>query len=170
MHSGVSTRAVSSLWLVALLAAATLAAVWYAQLGLGYLPCKLCYQERLPYYVGLPLALAAVVVAGIGWGRATFRTLAVTVAVAFAIGIALGVYHAGVEWRWWLGPADCGAAGNAMPAQASDLLGALKTVRVVSCTEAAARFLGLSFAGWNAVLCAVLLLLSIRAIFDAEKV
>jgi disulfide bond formation protein DsbB len=32
-----------------------------------------------------------------------------------------------------------------------DFLKQLKTTRVVSCTEAAGRFLGLSMAGWNAL-------------------
>jgi disulfide bond formation protein DsbB len=33
-----------------------------------------------------------------------------------------------------------------------DFLNQLQTTRVVSCTEAAWRFLGLSLAGWNAVI------------------
>ena len=45
------------------------------------------------------------------------------------------------------------APGEAPPAPAGmgDFLKQLETARIVSCTEAAGRFLGLSMAGWNAV-------------------
>ena len=29
----------------------------------GYIPCKLCYEQRIPYYVGAPLMLLAVLAA-----------------------------------------------------------------------------------------------------------
>ena len=65
-------------------------------------------------------------------------------------GAYLGIYHAGAEWGWWLGPADCGGNAPAV-ADVDDLLGQLDNIRVVSCTAASWRLLGLSFAGWNAV-------------------
>ena len=43
---------------------------------------------------------------------------------------------------------DGGGSGTA-PGAVGDFLNSLNTVRVVSCTEAAWRFLGLSLAGWN---------------------
>ena len=77
--------------------------------------------------------------------------------VVFAVGVYLGINHAGVEWGWWPGPSDCGATGAATGIKSTqDLLNQLNGIRIVSCTEAAWRFLGLSFAGWNAVMSTIL--------------
>lgn len=115
----------------------------------GYLPCALCLQQRWPYYVGAPLALATLALAGRpGLARAGLALLA----LVFLVSAGLGVYHSGVEWGFWLGPADCGGGTPAAaPGQVGDFLRQLERTRVVSCTEAAWRFLGLSMAGWNAL-------------------
>ena len=55
------------------------------------------------------------------------------------------------------------AVAAAAPASAANMLQALQSTRVVSCTEASWRMLGLSFAGWNAVASAGLALLALLA-------
>ncbi|TYC53719.1 disulfide bond formation protein B, partial [Rhodobacterales bacterium] len=54
-------------------------------------------------------------------------------------------------------------SASSMPTAAAGMLDALKSVRVVSCTEASWRMLGLSFAGWNAVASAGLAVLALLA-------
>lgn len=127
---------------------AAIAAAWGFQLIGGYVPCKLCYQERIPYYVGLPLLLAALVLAGRSPRAA--RLLAFAGGLAFLVGFGMGGYHAGAEWGFWPGPNDCGG-GVGPVTNAGDLLSQMQSTRLVSCTEASWRMLGLSFAGWNAV-------------------
>jgi disulfide bond formation protein DsbB len=63
----------------------------------------------------------------------------------------LAAFHAGVEWKWWPGPAAC--AGGAT-AGASDIVAMLKggKVKTPSCDVAAWVFLCLSMAGWNALI------------------
>jgi disulfide bond formation protein DsbB len=151
------------------LAVATIAAAWGFELVGGYVPCALCLTERIPYYVGIPVALAALAAAFVGGPGWLKRLLLVAVAVVFAYGAYLGVYHAGAEWGFWPGPADC-AAGSAPPAtSAADILAQIEGMRVVSCTEASWRFpagWGLSFAGWNA---AVSILLVAVALWGATR-
>ena len=66
---------------------------------------------------------------------------------------ALGAYHAGLEWGFWAGPQECrGALSRA--ASVGDLLAQLQSTKVVRCDAAALRLLGLSLAGWNAVVSA----------------
>lgn len=135
--------------------AATIAAAWAFQLIGGYVPCALCLEQRAPYYAGVPIAFLALVVAFVGAQAWLIRLLLVVVAAVFAYGAFLGVYHAGAEWGFWPGPADC-AAGAAPPADSAEgLLSQIQEMRIVSCTEASWRFpaagWGLSFAGWNAV-------------------
>ena len=125
-------------------------ALAFEHLG-GYIPCALCLQQRIPYYAGVPVALLA---AGAAWlgrrGLAMMLLLAVVVLMAY--GAYLGAFHSGVEWGWWPGPADCGTtAAGAGSLATDDLLGALDSVRPPSCDEAAGRFAGLSFAGWQTI-------------------
>lgn len=139
---------------------AVIGAAWGFQLIGGYVPCKLCLEQRVPYYAGLPLTALALILMT---RKRTVLAMLVLLAVAavFAYGSGLGIYQAGAEWQFWEGPSDCGG-GTATPASAANMLQALQTTRVVSCTEASWRMLGLSFAGWNAVasgglaLCALL--------------
>ncbi|WP_349358446.1 disulfide bond formation protein B [Stappia sp.] len=162
-------RSVPGAALILLLAGglATIATAWGFELIGGFVPCKLCLEQRVPYYAGLPLA--AVALALVWTGRAPgLRTLVLLlVAGIFAYGAGLGIYQSGAEWGFWDGPADCGG-GAAGPQSALGMLEALKTTRVVSCTEASWRMLGLSFAGWNAVASAGLAALALVALWTSR--
>lgn len=146
------TKTNAARWVVVLLLAGGLAVIgtaWGFQLIGGYVPCKLCLEQRVPYYVGLPLAALAMIFSLNGRNGLAALVLVLTAAV-FVYGSGLGIYQAGAEWDFWLGPTDCGG-GGAIPSSAGGILSGLKTTRVVSCTEASWRMLGLSFAGWNAL-------------------
>lgn len=138
--------------ILTVISAATIAAAWGFELIGGFVPCALCLQERIPYYLGVPIALVALIVAyidGPGWLK---RLLLAAVAAVFIYSTYLGIYHAGAEWSFWPGPTDC-APGAAHPTtSAADILSQIDSIRIVSCSEASWRFpagWGLSFAGWN---------------------
>jgi disulfide bond formation protein DsbB len=70
---------------------------------------------------------------------------------ALAVTVALGVFHAGVEYRWWPGPQACTGAiprGLSVEQLRKYLLGA----KMIRCDEAAWTMWGISMAGWNAIL------------------
>jgi len=138
---------------------AVIATAWGFELIGGYDPCELCLEQRVPYYVGLPLTALAFILVAMGRNGAAALVLLLTAAV-FAYGSGLGVYQAGAEWNFWTGPTDCGG-GSGPPASAASMLESLGGYRIVSCTEASLRILGLSFAGWNAVASAGLALLAL---------
>jgi disulfide bond formation protein DsbB len=83
------------------------------------------------------------------------------VMLAMLLNAGLGVYHSGVEWQWWAGPDACSTGGGL-----SGGLPDLTKARVINCSEAQWRFLGLSFAGWNVV---VSLLLAGLALAGARR-
>ncbi len=143
---------------VFILGLATILGAWGFQIVGGYVPCKLCLEERWPYYIGVPLALVALIAQRMGAPAWVARVALGLAAIAFVYGAYLGTYHAGAEWAWWPGPTDCG--GGSTGASGVDLLNQLKNIHVVSCTDASFRFppvnWGLSFAGWNAAISAVL--------------
>jgi disulfide bond formation protein DsbB len=145
MRLGITVR--QAALAIALVAAATIGGALVFQHVWGYQPCKLCLEQRNPYYVAIPLALVAAVVPG-RWARAGLWLLA----LVFIVSAGFGVYHSGVEWGFWAGPSDCGGGSGASAGNVGDFLSQLQTTRVVSCTEAAWRFLGLSLAGWNVVI------------------
>ncbi|MCX5494370.1 disulfide bond formation protein B [Kaistia dalseonensis] len=144
-----------------LLALAAILGAWSFQIFGGYAPCKLCLEQRVPYYVGLPILLIGLVLLRRG-AQLPARALLVVAGLIFVVGLGLGIYHAGVEWHFWLGPADCGG-GVATTGNAGDLLSQIGKTKVVSCTDAALRVLGLSFAGWNALVSAIVAALLLSA-------
>ncbi|MFG1295766.1 disulfide bond formation protein B [Xanthobacter variabilis] len=145
--------------LVALGSGAALAAAWFFQLVVGLAPCPLCLDQRIPYYMALPLGLVTLAVLAAGKLR-TGRVLLALLAVMMLGNFALAVFHAGVEWRFWAGPTSCTGAPVMVT---GDILSAIKGANVPRCDEAAWRLFGLSMAGWNAIVTAALALIAGRA-------
>jgi len=141
--------------IIAALGAATIAGAWFFQYVIGLVPCPLCYEQRTPYYVAIPLALFLGLLALDPRRTKLARILLLAVAAIFAYGAALGVYHSGIEWKWWPGPATCSSAGLA---GGGSLLSQMQGTRVVPCDEVQWRFLGLSLAGYNALIAGALAL------------
>lgn len=153
----ISSRTITSLIFLGC-TATILAALGFQYLG-GLKPCELCLLERLPYYAGVPLSLAAVVTAReANFGYLPIIILSLCVLV-FATGAGLGLYHVGVEQHWWPGPGAC-TGTFIFPSDASDLSAALSKATVVRCDVPAWTFLGISMAGYNMIISAVLARLS----------
>ncbi len=127
----------------------TIIGAWLFQFA-GYMPCDLCLKQRWAYYAIVPLTLLLAVFKP-GWIRA-----GLWVVFLILIGsMVFGIYHSGVEWKWWAGPGTCGM-GN-LSEGLPDL-----TKPVVKCDEAAVRILGLSLAGWNAVISVVMAFVALK--------
>ena len=134
---------------IALVAFATIAGAWIFEAA-GYLPCELCLKQRWAYYGGVPLACLTTLAAWRG-PRWLAGAGLILLALLFLGSAVFGAYHAGVEWGFWQGPTDC--TGNLSKASSmDDFMRQLNTVKVVRCDAVAIRILGLSLAGWNAVI------------------
>ena len=138
---------------IAAIGAAALCGAWYFQYVVGLAPCPLCLQQRIPYYIVIPLAALIAVGARSGVSRRVLMAGLWLTALVLLVGVGLATYHAGVEWKWWAGPQDCAGAGAPFtPGTAGNLLNRMQTAQVVRCDEAPWRWLGLSLAGWNALI------------------
>jgi disulfide bond formation protein DsbB len=144
-------------------AAATIAGAWLFQLA-GFAPCELCLKERWPYYGGVPLAVIVIIVAWRG-PRTLMRPGLLLLALVFAGSAIFGVYHAGVEWHFWQGPTSCTGALNATSFDAFQQQ--LQNAKIVQCDAVAIRILGLSLAGWNAVISAAICALALAGACNA---
>jgi disulfide bond formation protein DsbB len=114
-------------------------------------PCLLCLKQREVYWVTGAVALVTIVLSRTAWAARVRRPLILLIGLGFLYGAGVALYHAGAEWKWWPGPAACAAGGAA---SAGDLVAMLKGAKIAapSCDKAVWIFLGLSMAGWNAVI------------------
>jgi disulfide bond formation protein DsbB len=144
--------------IVAVVGLATIGGFFFFEYGLGYPPCPLCLEQRIAYYVAIPLSAMILLGLSVGSSHKVLAAALLAIVVAMLWNAGLGVYHSGIEWHWWPGPQDCSGTGADFSA-AGGLLQQMQNTRVVRCDEAAWRFLGLSLAGYN-----VLISLAIAAI------
>ena len=129
---------------------ATLCGAWFFQFVLKLPPCPLCLEQRIPYYLVIPLSLLVAIAALSRAPRSVVAGGFAVLLVAMLVSAVLGAYHAGVEWRFWAGPTDCSGPVTDFTTK-GPLLDQLQSIRVVRCDEAAWRFLGVSLAGYNVV-------------------
>lgn len=126
-------------------------------------PCLLCLRQRDVYWAAIAMGAAGLVL----WQRAPANrylvALNVMLGLVFVTGAVVAAYHAGVEWKFWAGPAGC--SGGLVPDLGNiDLSTSLnKKIATVSCSEAPWRLFGISMAGYNAAVSAVLALISFWA-------
>jgi disulfide bond formation protein DsbB len=148
------------LWpLFAVAAALALLGAAHAFEYFGHLtPCELCLAQRNADWTAAAVGL-------IGWlayrkaprgdrrSDQLIRLVSAALALVFLAAAGLGAYHAGVEWKWWPGPAACTGTGLGK-VTLSDLAAFAKGAHyhVVRCDEAQWRMFGVSMAGYNAVI------------------
>ena len=128
---------------------ATIIGAWIFEYA-GYLPCELCLKQRLAYYLAIPISLLMVLL--YGQSSTLQKNGMVILALMMLASCIFGIYHSGVEWKFWAGPTECtGDFSGGLP----DL-----TKKAVMCDQAAIRILGISLAGYNAIISAALAVLA----------
>ena len=157
---GLSAAATARL-IALLLPAALLGGALGSQYLGGLHPCEMCYWQRYPHAVAIVLAALSFTAPA---GTPRSRALVLLAALAIAVSGAIGVYHAGVEAHVFEGMTQCTALPKA--ASTADLLKQITHAPLIRCDEVQFRFLGISMAGWNAILslggAALILILSLK--------
>ena len=106
----------------------------------GLYPCEMCYWQRWPHDAAIGLAILAFFV------KPPARTiLIVLAAVAILISGGIGVFHAGVEYRWWEGLTTC--SNTAQGGSLADIMNA----PLIRCDVPQWTLGGISLAGFNAL-------------------
>jgi disulfide bond formation protein DsbB len=128
----------------------------------GLHPCEICLWQRWPHAVAIVLALLAFTAPA---QSTRSRMLTLLAALAIAVSGAIGVYHAGVEAKIFEGFTQCTATGKGL--SQAELLKEISHAPLVRCDEVQFRFLGISMAGWNAMLslggAALIVILTLRS-------
>jgi disulfide bond formation protein DsbB len=127
----------------------------------GLLPCHLCLYQRDVYWAALSVGVAGFLLGymRLGW---VGRLATIMLALIFLLGAGVAAYHAGVEWKWWPGPASCSGGGQVNAGDLASFLAGAKA-QPPRCDQAAWVMLGLSMAGWNCLISLALAALSALA-------
>ena len=144
-------------FLAAIASALILGGAYFFQYVLGYDPCALCYDQRHIHKavigVGLIGGLGLIFVPAL---RAYAMWICLIIGAIYVYSAGFAFWHAGIEYDWWEGPSTC-TAGASVNLSTADLLSVLDGGGpVVLCDEAAWTLLGISMAGYNALMSAVL--------------
>lgn len=131
-------------WLAILVPGALLAGALGSQHLGGLHPCEMCYWQRYPHWAALALGGLSFFV------PRQARLLTMLAALGLAVSGAIGVFHAGVEAGWWEGLTSCST--TAAGASTDELLKSILATPLVRCDQVQWSFLGLSLAGWNALI------------------
>ena len=144
----------TALILIAAGGSALLLAGAYLFQVLGWQPCAMCLWQRWPHFAAVGIGVLALAVRG--------PVLPALGALAAAATAGIGVYHSGVERKWWEGPSSCTGTGGLDGLSGADLL-STDAPALVLCDTFTPFFAGLSMANWNAVFSALLVLVWIAA-------
>ena len=126
----------------------------------GLAPCELCLLERWPYYVGIPVAVLALLA-----GRRPVPAAITTGALAliFIASSVLAFYHVGVEKHWFEGPTAC-TSPTTVAKTLDQLRAQLMGTQPVMCDVPQWSLFGITLAGYNFLASVALALLSLQAL------
>ena len=135
----------------------------------GYAPCQLCLDQREAHWTALGIGVAGLVAARLVKAVRAATAAVGALALVYAVSAGLAFYHAGVEWRFWPGPATCTGGGDFQLGEGG--LGAAldKGPTGPSCVDAAWRLFDISMAGYNMLISAALFALCLAAAIFASR-
>jgi disulfide bond formation protein DsbB len=129
--------------------AALLAGAYGSQHIAGLAPCEMCFWQRYAHWAALAFGIIALASTHRLPDRG--RSFVWLAGLCILISGAIGGYHAGVEAGVFEGFTQCtSVAGGG--ATGDDLLAEIMRAPIVRCDEVQWALLGISMAGWNAIL------------------
>jgi disulfide bond formation protein DsbB len=108
----------------------------------GLMPCEMCLWQRIPHWVMLFFG-AGVLALHYRQNFQSARLLLGACSIIALISSGLGLWHLGVEQKWWPSPIGCSVT-QGVP----DFL----NMHIVYCDEPQWQLFGISMAGYNALI------------------
>lgn len=144
------------LWMALAVSLGLLATVHAMQRFGGLTPCALCLDQRKVYWVAAAIAAVGIAARFTPLGRRLDRVFAALLLATFLVGVFIAGRHAGIELGWLPPLETCGAGGPVDLKAMSDLATGANKVKAVPCDVVQWSFIGLSMAGWNALVSVLL--------------
>lgn len=117
-----------------------LAGAYVAEYGFGLYPCEMCWWQRYPHFAALALA-------GLAFLAPPARLWTGLAGLALLVSAGIGLFHAGVEYKWWKGVTSCARIVPSEPGASP--LEAIMNTPMISCDEPQWTLFGISLAGFN---------------------
>lgn len=147
VQAGGASRLAAAKAVALLVPAALLAGAYGSQHIGGLAPCEMCYWQRYAHWVALAFALMGLLGGRLPDRGRSFVWLAALGILASGL---IGFYHAGVELDYFEGFTQCTAMLGG--GSSEDIFNQIMAAPIVRCDQVQFSFLGISIAGWNAIL------------------
>ena len=129
---------------------------------LGHQPCKLCFYERIPYFLSIFLILKILFIRG--YEKITLLILS----IVFVFSSVLAFYHFGIEQGFFKESLVCATENLSENLSKKELLQQLKQ-NSISCKNVSFRILGLSLAAINTIFSLILSFVFIKLFINYKK-
>ena len=116
-------------------------------------PCDLCITQRWFYALIISYSLIAIFIHEKKFLANKF--ILIGLSITWIASSVAGLYHFGIEMNFWSGPDECSSSIDF----SKDLLKYLLNKSPIKCDEVMFKILGLSLAGWNALMSFVMFLI-----------
>ena len=130
--------------------------------GLGHQPCKLCFYERVPYFLSIFLILKILFIRG--YEKITLLILS----LVFIISSVLAFYHFGIEQGFFKESLACTAGNLSETLTKGELLKQLSQ-NTISCKDVTFMIFDFSLAAINTIFSIALSAIFIKLFITYEK-
>ena len=129
---------------------------------LGHQPCKLCFYERIPYFLSILLIIKIFLI------KSYEKITLLILSLVFLISSILAFYHLGIEQGFFNESFGCSTGNLSEILSKEQLLEEIKQ-NTVSCKDVSFEILGFSLAAINTVFSFFLSVIFIRLFVTYEK-
>ena len=144
-----------------LISSSMLLSAFYLEYFHDAFPCDLCITQRWFHALIISYSLIAILIHEKKFLADKF--ILIGLSITWIASSIAGLYHFGIEMNYWNGPDECSSSIDF----SKDLLKYLLNKSPIKCDEVMFKILGLSLAGWNALMSFVMF--SIVSVFLMNK-
>ncbi len=116
-------------------------------------PCDLCITQRWFHALIISYSLIAILI--LEKNFIANKLILIGLSLTWIASSIVGLYHFGIEMNFWTGPDGCSSSIDF----SKDILKYLLNKSPIKCDEVIFSILGLSLAGWNALISLVMFLI-----------
>ncbi|WP_353217406.1 disulfide bond formation protein B [Sandarakinorhabdus sp.] len=116
----------------------------------GLVPCEMCWWQRWALLAAAFFAFNALLLGWTARFQAAARISGWLALLAMAANAGIGLFHAGVEYKWWQGLTRC--AAPPLAGDTKSMLADILAQPLVRCDAVPWSMLGISMAGWNGLI------------------
>ena len=136
-----------------LISSSMLLSAFYLEYFHDAFPCDLCITQRWFHALIISYSLIAIFIHEKNILANKF--ILIGLSITWIASSVAGLYHFGIEMNFWSGPDECSSSIDF----SKDLLKYLLNKSPIKCDEVMFKILGLSLAGWNALMSFVMFLI-----------